>query len=101
MKKGQPTPENSEPQVTRHLAKSGFACKVQRLRLLNSIRSTDYDFITSSMSVCDVIPNPPNTPFLQEARKRSAKMLDGLGMLVHQGAIGFKLWTKKKHLLQR
>jgi shikimate dehydrogenase len=55
----------------------------------------DYDSVSSSMIVCDVIPNPPDTPFLQEARKRGAKTLDGLGMLVYQGAIGFKLWTGK------
>ena len=45
------------------------------------------------MIVCDVIPNPPQTPFLDEARARGATTLDGLGMLVYQGAIGFKMWT--------
>ena len=44
------------------------------------------------MLVCDVIINP-TTPFLAEAQKRGAKILDGLGMLVYQGAIGFKIWT--------
>ncbi|UCH27315.1 MAG: shikimate dehydrogenase [Trueperaceae bacterium] len=53
----------------------------------------DYDTIRSNMTVCDVIPNPPHTPFLQEAEARGATTLDGLGMLVYQGAIGFKLWT--------
>ena len=52
-----------------------------------------YDTITPRMIVCDVIPNPPHTPFLQEAAQRDAKTLDGLGMLVYQGAIGFKMWT--------
>jgi shikimate dehydrogenase len=55
----------------------------------------NYASILSTMVVCDVIPNPPNTPFLQEAKKRGAKILEGLGMLVYQGAIGFKLWTGK------
>ena len=49
--------------------------------------------IRPNLVVCDVIPNPPHTQFLQEAEKRGAKTLDGLGMLVYQGAIGFKLWT--------
>jgi shikimate dehydrogenase len=52
----------------------------------------DYDSITSSMVVCDVI-HTPMTPFLHEAQLRGAKTVDGLGMLVYQGAIGFKLWT--------
>lgn len=52
-----------------------------------------FDTLTARMIVCDVIPNPPNTPFLREAAARGAKTLDGLGMLVYQGAIGFKMWT--------
>ena len=53
----------------------------------------DYDTITAGTTVCDVIPNPPHTPFLKEAEARRATTLDGLGMLVYQGAIGFKMWT--------
>jgi len=53
----------------------------------------EYDTITDSMTVCDVIPNPPLTPFLKKAAARGAKTLDGLGMLVYQGAIGFTMWT--------
>ena len=52
-----------------------------------------YDHITASMLVCDVIPNPPRTPFLREAAVLGAQTLDGLGMLVYQGAIGFTMWT--------
>jgi shikimate dehydrogenase len=52
----------------------------------------DYEAIHTGMLVCDVIP-APMTPFLQEAQRRGAKIVDGLGMLVYQGAIGFKLWT--------
>lgn len=53
----------------------------------------NFDTITPTMTVCDVIPNPPNTPFLREAAARGATTLDGLGMLVYQGAIGFTMWT--------
>jgi shikimate dehydrogenase len=41
----------------------------------------------------DVIFNPAQTRFLREAAERGARTLDGLGMLVNQGVIGFKLWT--------
>ena len=54
-----------------------------------------YDSIPKGSIVCDVIPNPPETQFLKEAQSQGAKTLDGLGMLVYQGAIGFKLWTGK------
>lgn len=45
------------------------------------------------MIVADVIFNPPQTMFLRAAAERGCRTLDGLGMLVHQGARGFKLWT--------
>jgi shikimate dehydrogenase len=53
----------------------------------------DFGSIHSGMVVCDVIPNPPRTRFVKEAEARGAITLDGLGMLVYQGAIAFKLWT--------
>jgi shikimate dehydrogenase len=43
--------------------------------------------------VCDVIPNPPRTLFLQEAKASGFTILDGLGMLVNQGVIGVQLWS--------
>jgi shikimate dehydrogenase len=43
--------------------------------------------------VADVIASPPDTRFLVEAQEHGATILDGLGMIVNQGAIGFKLWT--------
>jgi shikimate dehydrogenase len=53
----------------------------------------DYGALGPGIVVCDVIPNPPRSAFLREAEARGAKTLDGLGMLVNQGAIGFLLWT--------
>ncbi|MCX4321491.1 MAG: shikimate dehydrogenase [Lachnospiraceae bacterium] len=53
----------------------------------------DYDTIKSGMVVCDVIFNDPNSLFLREAAKRGAVTVNGLGMLVNQGALNFKLWT--------
>ena len=51
------------------------------------------DSIRPGLLVCDVIPNPPKTAFLAAAAARGARTLDGLGMLVNQGAIAFRLWT--------
>ena len=53
----------------------------------------NYDRITDRMVVTDVIFNDPNSLFLQEAKTRGAKTVNGLGMLVEQGALNFKLWT--------
>ncbi len=54
------------------------------------------DDVAAHLLVCDVIPNPPNTPFLRAARARNLKTLDGLSMLVYQGVIGFELWAGAK-----
>lgn len=43
--------------------------------------------------VCDLIYNPPETKFLEFARLAGAKTLNGMGMMVHQGALAFTLWT--------
>jgi shikimate dehydrogenase len=41
----------------------------------------------------DVVFNPADTQFLCAARQHGCRTLDGLGMIVHQGAIAFRLWT--------
>jgi shikimate dehydrogenase len=46
--------------------------------------------------VCDAVFNPPLTPLLALASDRGMPILDGLSMLVYQGAIGFELWTGEK-----
>lgn len=56
----------------------------------------NYDSIHSDMVVTDVIFNDPHSLFLQEAEKRGAKTINGLGMLVNQGALNFYLWTGVK-----
>ena len=53
----------------------------------------DYDTVTDKMVVSDVVLNDPHTLFLQEAEKRGAKTINGLGMLANQGARNFTLWT--------
>jgi shikimate dehydrogenase len=52
-----------------------------------------FDVIPIGLVVCDVIPNPPDTSFLQRARQAGARTLDGRGMLLNQGAINIELWT--------
>jgi shikimate dehydrogenase len=49
--------------------------------------------ISPGLVAADVVFNPPETRFLCEAREHGCTVLDGLGMIVNQGAIGFKLWT--------
>jgi len=43
--------------------------------------------------VADVIFNPCDTWLLRTARERGCRTLDGLGMLVNQALLNFKIWT--------
>ncbi|MCU0871547.1 MAG: shikimate dehydrogenase [Pirellulaceae bacterium] len=51
------------------------------------------DSLRSGVIVADVIFNPPQTRLIRDAAARGCTTLDGLGMLVNQGVIGFKIWT--------
>ena len=41
----------------------------------------------------DLVYKPRETTVLAQARERGLKVVDGLGMLLHQGALAFELWT--------
>jgi shikimate dehydrogenase len=53
----------------------------------------DFSNAAKNVTVADVVANPPDTRFLEEAREHGATTLDGLGMIVNQAAIAFQLWT--------
>ena len=43
--------------------------------------------------VCDIVYRPLETKLLKDARAADLTGIDGLGMLVHQGALALKAWT--------
>ena len=43
--------------------------------------------------VVDLVYQPMRTPFVEAARARGAVAVNGLGMLIHQAALSFRLWT--------
>ena len=47
-------------------------------------------------AVCDLVYNPLETPLLARARARGLLVIDGLGMLMHQGALAFELLFAKR-----
>ncbi|HWP47515.1 MAG TPA: shikimate dehydrogenase [Candidatus Limnocylindrales bacterium] len=50
--------------------------------------------VSEKQTVCDLIYKPPKTKFLEMAESQGAKIINGLGMLVYQGALAFQLWTQ-------
>lgn len=55
----------------------------------------DMETVSAETIVADVIPNPPTTRLVREARQKGCRVIDGLGMLVAQGVIGIEYWTGK------
>lgn len=49
--------------------------------------------LPSQILVADVIYQPFETPFLKWARNQNVTAVNGLGMLLYQGAEAFELWT--------
>lgn len=49
-----------------------------------------------SALVTDIVYNPLMTPLLNEAKARGNRVVDGLGMLLHQAAAGFEAWFGRK-----
>jgi shikimate dehydrogenase len=49
--------------------------------------------IPPNWTIFDLVYNPAETRLLQQARKSGAQAIDGLEMLVRQGARSFEMWT--------
>jgi len=49
--------------------------------------------LPAPLTVFDLVYNPLDTLLLQQARACGAHAIEGLGMLVYQGALAFELWT--------
>ena len=53
----------------------------------------DTSYLRKDLIVSDVIYMPEKTKLLEEAEKIGCKTINGLGMMLYQGAASFKLWT--------
>lgn len=50
------------------------------------------DRLRADAVVTDIVYNPLKTPFLEAAEQKGCTIVDGLGMLLHQGVPGFERW---------
>lgn len=58
-----------------------------------AIPPVNLQMLRETAVVCDLIYNPRETLLLQRAREIGLTTLNGIGMLLYQGAIAFELWT--------
>lgn len=55
----------------------------------------DTSYLRKDLIVSDVIYMPEKTKLLEEAEKMGCQTINGLGMMLFQGAASFQLWTGK------
>ncbi len=53
-------------------------------------------YLHNGLTVFDIVYNPRRTKLLEEAEKAGAKTVEGVMMLVYQGAEAFRIWTGKQ-----
>ena len=59
----------------------------------DALVDVELDGLRPGIVVADVVVSPPSTALLRAAQGRGATTLDGLGMLVGQGALAVRHWT--------
>jgi shikimate dehydrogenase len=70
------------------------------LKMDESTLLIDVNSLPITTLVMDMIYNPPLTPLLSTARAHGCKVLNGLSMLLYQGALAFELWTGRPAPIQ-
>lgn len=69
-------------------------------RVDGKIGSADVPFdpalLTTRQTVVDLVYHPIDTPLLRAAAERGCRIVDGLGMLVHQAALQQVIWTGER-----
>jgi shikimate dehydrogenase len=54
------------------------------------------DLMHKGLIVNDIVYEPLQTRLLTEAKKAGARTVTGLGMLIHQAALSFEIWTGRR-----
>ncbi len=54
------------------------------------------ELLAAGTVIMDTVYNPLKTRILKDAEKAGCPTIDGVAMLVHQGALQFEMWTSKK-----
>ncbi len=84
----------SDSALEQHVRYSSLLVNTTSVGLDNPLESPLPDgVLPNSGWVCDIVYRPLETKLLKDARARGLTGIDGLGMLVHQGALALKAWT--------
>ncbi|ACS34097.1 shikimate dehydrogenase [Thermococcus gammatolerans] len=85
------TPEN----LRRYLANADVLINATPVGMNSDESPVPAELLREGLVVMDIVYKPLKTRLLREAERRGCVTVDGLWMLVHQGAESFRLWTGK------
>ena len=91
-------PLEDQPELTRQLATSDLLVNATNIGMSPDIDVSlieDGSWLRPELVVADIIYQPRETKLLKIAKKQGCQTVNGLGMLLHQGAVAFELWTGK------
>ena len=58
------------------------------------------EWLRPDLTVMDIVYSPIETTLAKEAKKVGARVINGVDMLIHQGAASFEIWTERKAPLE-
>jgi shikimate dehydrogenase len=92
----------SDPAITKFLSNADLVVNTTPVGLKKdeSTLPIDVNALPITTLVLDMIYNPPLTPLQRIARAHGCKVLNGLSMLLYQGALAFELWTGRPAPIQ-
>jgi len=84
--------------LSRELADADILINATSVGMYPKIEETlvDRSLINQDMTVFDIVYNPLETQLLREAKAANAKGINGIRMLVYQGALSFEVWIGEK-----
>lgn len=82
----------ARPETTTNLLVNASNCGMKKGDPL----PIDLKILPDDIKVYDIIYNPHPTKLVKEALKRRLMAVNGLGMLLGQGAAAFEIWTRQK-----
>ncbi|KON33946.1 MAG: hypothetical protein AC479_02695 [miscellaneous Crenarchaeota group-6 archaeon AD8-1] len=88
----------SEDSIKKHLENSDVLINATNVGMKpNQTESIiDSSMLSSNLTVMDIVYNPIETKLLVDAKRIGANIINGIEMLIYQGAASFELWSGKK-----
>jgi len=83
------------PEINRFLYAADLVVNATPVGLMDDDTTLLFNInvLPTTSLVMDMIFNPPLTPLLRAARAHGCRVLNGLSMLLYQGALAFELWV--------